>query len=236
VGDTFYAEEEGARTPSVARIRFPTLYRTPGTRATPSSCYFSLTPLPLQPPDVYSLPFSLYVPHPQFRPGNTIRSVRAPAASVKCTRGCAFPPSLVAALSDAPPRATIHGGCILSLYIVTNAASSPFNSGFLNEESELNGFGDPEKHWKRGNGRSRSTRTLAIGLISARPPDVSPNIVKGCQLRIHAPSAIRQSGRVSEPPLKLLRHSFISVSIWLQAYERLRTSTLTPRPHAIKGT
>jgi len=33
-----------------------------------------------------------------------------------------------------------------------DAVSSPFNNFFLNEESELNDFGDPEKPWKRGNG------------------------------------------------------------------------------------
>ena len=107
---------------------------------------------------------------------------------------------------------------ISSLYFVIDIVSSPFNSFFMSEESKFIDFGDPEKPWKRGNGRSRSTRTLAIGLLSARPPDISPNTVEWCQLQIPAPSATGQSGRISEPPLTALRYLFICASIWLQAY------------------
>lgn len=57
-------------------------------------------------------------------------------------------------------RITIHRRYTLSLYAVIYAALSPSDSFSLSEELELNGFGDPEKPWKQGNGGSRSTRTL----------------------------------------------------------------------------
>ena len=84
VGDTFYAglaEVEGARAPSVTATRFPTLYRTPGTRAKPFLMLFIINITPSPTPGC--LLFSLYAPHPQFRPDNTIMSDRGPSGEMR---------------------------------------------------------------------------------------------------------------------------------------------------------
>ena len=80
--------------------------------------------------------FNLYVLHSQFRPCNTIRSVRdsSAGANAPVCVVCSSPP-LVAVSSDGLPRVITHDGCIFSLYIVIDAMPSPFDSFFLNEES-----------------------------------------------------------------------------------------------------
>jgi len=81
-------EEEGARAPGLPGFGFQSF-----TESQVQGHKFLMLSVIIIPPA--SIPgrvlFSLYVPHPQFRPGGTIRSVRDPSASVKCTRRCTFP-------------------------------------------------------------------------------------------------------------------------------------------------